>query len=91
MCFDELRRSFSRDLFCKSLQRLVPELQPDDLSEGGSGVRAQAMAPTGELLQDFHFVERERALHVVNAPSPGATASLAIGSEIVRRCESGSA
>ncbi len=89
MCFDELRRSFSRDLFCKSLQRLVPELQPEDLVEGGSGVRAQAMAPSGELLQDFHFVERERALHVVNAPSPGATASLAIGGEIVRRCGGG--
>lgn len=87
MCFDELRRSFSRDLFCKSLQRLVPEIQPQDLVEGGSGVRAQAMAPSGELLQDFHFVERDRALHVVNAPSPGATASLAIGGEIAARCE----
>ena len=79
MCFDELRRSFSRDLFCASLQRLVPDLRPEDLVPGGSGVRAQAMSPSGDLLQDFHIVQREGALHVVNAPSPGATASLAIG------------
>lgn len=79
MCFDELRRSFSRDLFCASLQRLVPDLRPEDLTPGGSGVRAQAMSPSGDLLQDFHIVPREGAFHVVNAPSPGATASLAIG------------
>lgn len=82
MCFDELRRSFSRDLFCASLQRLVPDLRPEDLTPGGSGVRAQAMSPSGELLQDFHIVQREGAFHVVNAPSPGATASLAIGRHI---------
>ncbi len=82
MCFDEMRRSFSKSLFCHSLQRLVPEIQIDDLDEGGSGVRAQAMSPTGDLVQDFHFVHGTRALHVVNAPSPGATTSLAIGQEI---------
>jgi L-2-hydroxyglutarate oxidase len=85
MCWQELRRSFSRKLFCESLQRLVPEIQPTDLATGGAGVRAQAIWPTGELVQDFHFVEHARALHVLNAPSPGATASLAIGDEIVRR------
>lgn len=79
----ELRRSFSRKLFCRSLQRLVPELQPDDLDVGGSGVRAQAISPAGELIQDFHLVARPNALHVLNAPSPAATASLAIGAEIV--------
>lgn len=79
MCFDELRRSFSRELFCASLQRLVPEIQPEDLRPGASGVRAQAMSPSGDLVQDFHIVQREGAFHVVNAPSPGATASLAIG------------
>jgi len=85
MCWQEPRRSFSRDLFCASLQRLVPEIQSDDLIEGGAGVRAQAMSEDGSLVDDFHFVEGAGELHVVNAPSPGATASLAIGEEIVER------
>ncbi len=85
MCWDETRRSFSRALFCASLQRLVPEIQPDDLVEGGAGVRAQAMSVDGTLVEDFHFVEGPGELHVVNAPSPGATASLAIGEEIAER------
>lgn len=80
--WSELRRSFSRQLFCRSLQRLVPEIQLQDLAPGGAGVRAQAMAPDGSLVDDFHFIEGEREIHVVNAPSPGATASLAIGEEI---------
>jgi L-2-hydroxyglutarate oxidase len=83
MAWYELRRSFSRELFCRSLQRLVPEVRPDDLAPGGSGVRAQAIAPEGDPLQDFRFIPRKNALHVLNAPSPGATASLAIGTEIV--------
>jgi (S)-2-hydroxyglutarate dehydrogenase len=82
MCWQETRRSFSRELFCESLQRLVPEIRVEDLSAGGSGVRAQAMSPDGTLVEDFHFVEGPGELHVVNAPSPGATASLAIGEEI---------
>jgi L-2-hydroxyglutarate oxidase len=82
MCWYELRRSFSRQLFCRSLQRLVPEIQPDDLATGGSGVRAQGITPQGDLVQDFRFIERGNALHVLNAPSPAATASLAIGAEI---------
>jgi (S)-2-hydroxyglutarate dehydrogenase len=61
---------------------LVPEIRPDDLIPGGSGVRAQAMSRDGSLLDDFHFVEGDRELHVVNAPSPAATSSLAIGEEI---------
>jgi len=81
-CWDEIRRSFSRELFCRSLQRLVPEIQPDDLIPGGAGVRAQAMSPEGSLVDDFHFVQGDRELHVVNAPSPAATSSLAIGEEI---------
>jgi L-2-hydroxyglutarate oxidase len=80
--WDELRRSFSKDLFCRTLQRLVPEIRLEDLAPGGAGVRAQAMTPQGSLVDDFHFVEGEREIHVVNAPSPGATSSLAIGEEI---------
>jgi L-2-hydroxyglutarate oxidase len=83
MAWYELRRSFSRELFCRSLQRLVPEIRPDDLAPGGSGVRAQAIAPAGDPLQDFRIIARKNALHVLNAPSPGATASLALGAEIV--------
>jgi L-2-hydroxyglutarate oxidase len=78
----ELRRSFSREFFCRSLQRLVPEIRLDDLLPGGAGVRAQAMSPDGSLLDDFSFVEGPREIHVINVPSPGATASLAIGEEI---------
>jgi L-2-hydroxyglutarate oxidase len=82
MCWMEVRRSFSKELFCATLQRLVPEIQPADLVVGGAGVRAQAMTPEGTLVEDFHFVEGPGELHVVNAPSPGATASLAISEEI---------
>ncbi len=85
MCFAEVRRSFSKELFCASLQRLVPAVRKEDLSPGGAGVRAQAMMASGELVQDFALIERADALHVLNAPSPAATASLAIGGEIARR------
>ncbi|MGD0262852.1 MAG: L-2-hydroxyglutarate oxidase [Verrucomicrobiota bacterium] len=82
MSWDELRRSFSRRLFCESLQKLVPEVRAADLGPGGAGVRAQAMSPDGNLVQDFCLLNRPRALHVLNAPSPGATAALVIGEEI---------
>jgi (S)-2-hydroxyglutarate dehydrogenase len=83
MCWNEFRRSLSKALFCHSLQRLVPEIQMEDLVHGGAGVRAQALSPSGELVQDFLFVRQARALHVLNAPSPGATASLAIADEVI--------
>jgi (S)-2-hydroxyglutarate dehydrogenase len=83
MCWNEFRRSLSKALFCHSLQRLVPEIQIEDLVHGGAGVRAQALSPSGELVQDFLFVRQARALHVLNAPSPGATASLAIADEVI--------
>lgn len=83
----EIQRSFSRRLFCESLQRLVPEVQVDDITPGGAGVRAQSMLPNGDLVQDFLFADRPRALHLLNAPSPGATASLAIGDEVVSRVQ----
>ena len=87
MCIAELRRSFSKELFCASLQRLVPEIREQDLESGGAGVRAQALTPQGELVHDFQFAIEKNAVHVLNAPSPGATASLAIGEEIVRRAQ----
>jgi (S)-2-hydroxyglutarate dehydrogenase len=87
MAWFEVRRSFSKEIFCRSLQRLVPEIQPADLDTGGSGVRAQAIAPEGEIVHDFRFLTRPNALHVINAPSPAATASLAIGAEIVAMVE----
>jgi L-2-hydroxyglutarate oxidase len=82
MCLIELRRSFSKELFCQSLNALVPDVRPEDLEPGPTGVRAQAIAGNGETVQDFSFARGERSLHVLNAPSPGATASLAIGQEI---------
>jgi L-2-hydroxyglutarate oxidase len=86
MCWNEVARSLSKRRFCRALQELVPEVQENDLEPGGAGVRAQAMHIDGTLIQDFWLVERPRALHVLNAPSPAATASLAIAREIVRRC-----
>jgi L-2-hydroxyglutarate oxidase LhgO len=83
MCWSEFARSLSKGLFCHSLQRLVPDIQTDDLISGGAGVRAQALSPSGDLVQDFYFVRQPRALHVLNAPSPAATASLAIADEII--------
>lgn len=85
MCFNELRRSFSKKLFCASLQRLVPEIRVEDLETGGAGVRAQALTPSGDLVQDFYILRQADSIHILNAPSPGATASLAIGDEIVNR------
>jgi L-2-hydroxyglutarate oxidase LhgO len=85
MCRDEVRRSFSKHLFCASLQKLVPSIVESDLAPGGAGVRAQALTPQGELVHDFELIERPNALHVLNAPSPAATASLAIGGEIALR------
>ncbi len=82
MAFTELAQSLSRERFCRALQRLVPEVRPEHLAPGGAGVRAQAMTPQGELVQDFHILARDNALHILNAPSPAATASLAIGGHI---------
>jgi len=85
ICSYEIWRSISRKEFCRSLQKLVPEIQEDDLEPGSAGVRAQAMSSDGALVEDFSFVEGPGILHVVNAPSPAATATLAIGQEIVKR------
>jgi L-2-hydroxyglutarate oxidase LhgO len=79
----EMYRSNSRRSFTRSLQVLMPELQQGDLSTPGTGVRAQAVSARGELLQDFAILRTQSSIHVLNAPSPGATASLAIGRHIV--------
>ncbi len=78
----ELYRSLSRSAFVRALQRLVPEISPADLEPGGAGVRAQAVEKDGALVDDFRIVETPKAIHVLNAPSPAATASLAIGRHI---------
>jgi L-2-hydroxyglutarate oxidase LhgO len=78
----EVYRSLSKDAFVQALQRLVPGLRAEDVSPGGAGVRAQAVSPDGSLVDDFRIVEGPGAVHVVNAPSPAATASLAIGRHI---------
>ena len=85
ICSYEIWRSISRREFCRSLQKLVPEICEQDLETGSAGVRAQAMSSDGSLVEDFSFVEGPGLLHVVNAPSPAATASLAIGAEIARK------
>ena len=85
MCLEEMAQSVSRKRFCQNLQKLVPAIEEPDLESGGAGVRAQAMNANGKLVEDFSLVEDRRVLHVLNAPSPGATASLAIGGEIASR------
>ncbi len=78
----EVYRSLSQGAFVRALQRLVPDLRPDDVVRGGAGVRAQAVTRDGSLVDDFRIVEATDAIHVLNAPSPAATASLAIGRHI---------
>lgn len=78
----EYYRSLSKAAFVKALQRLLPELTADDIHRSGAGVRAQALDPQGNLVDDFRIVEAERMVHVLNAPSPAATASIAIGESI---------
>ncbi|HWE86028.1 MAG TPA: L-2-hydroxyglutarate oxidase [Terracidiphilus sp.] len=83
----EMYRSWSKRAFTRALQKLVPELTEQDIEPGGSGVRAQALDRSGNLLDDFHFVWQDRFLHVCNVLSPAATASLVIGREIVAKLE----
>lgn len=78
----EMGRSYSKRAFTRALQRLVPEVAVDDLKPGGSGVRAQAVDRSGKLVDDFVIRQTGNGVHVLNAPSPAATASLAIGAAI---------
>ena len=87
MGLDEYKRSFSKAAFVKGLQELIPEVTEDKLQHSPAGVRAMALQPNGEILDDFHFEVIERQIHVLNAPSPAATAGLSIGDEIVRRAK----
>ena len=80
----EFHRSVSKAAFVKALQCLIPEIKSGHLEAGGSGVRAQACDRDGRLLDDFYFVENKDIIHVCNAPSPAATASLAIGASIAK-------
>ena len=81
----EILRSFHKKTFVKSLQRLVPEIETKDVIPTHAGVRAQAMLKDGKLVDDFYIIRGKRSIHVCNAPSPAATASLEIGKEIVRQ------
>ena len=85
MGLGELRRSFSKAAFVRALQKLVPGVRAEMLEPRAAGIRAQALRPDGSLVDDFAFAEGERSLHVLNAPSPAATAALAIGQEIAER------
>lgn len=80
----EFHRSFSKYAFWRALRTLVPDLEAQHLHPAGAGVRAQALAPHGQLVDDFHVVQAYRMTHVLNAPSPAATASLSIGRYIAR-------
>lgn len=79
MGLGEMHRSLSKAAFVRGLQRLIPAVQADDITPAGAGVRAQAVEPNGALVDDFRVVEADNMVHVLNAPSPAATASLSIG------------
>ncbi|MDR9397559.1 MAG: L-2-hydroxyglutarate oxidase [Salibacter sp.] len=79
---NEYRRAFSKKLFLKTLQRLIPDLTMDDIKEGRSGVRALLLKDNGDTKDDFRIMYNDRSIHVLNAPSPAATAALAIGEDV---------
>jgi len=83
--WNEIVRSLSKKAFVRSLQHLIPEIEPQDLEPCPAGVRAQAMERSGRLVEDFRLLFQRRAVHVLNAPSPAATASLAIAVPIARQ------
>lgn len=84
---DEYRRAFSKHLFLRRLQKLIPSLTMEDIKPGRAGVRAMALGPDGEMIEDFRIEYKDNCIHVLNAPSPAATACLAIGDEIVDMAE----
>jgi L-2-hydroxyglutarate oxidase len=82
MGYYEFQRSLSKKAFVKALQKLIPEIQYNNVHPEGAGVRAQALEPDGKLVDDFRIIETDKMVHVLNAPSPAATASLSIGKTI---------
>ena len=82
MGLGEMYRSYFKSAFVRALQRLIPEIEGGDIEAGGAGVRAQALEPDGTLVDDFRIVRAERMIHVLNAPSPAATAAISIGEHI---------
>ncbi|WP_328718170.1 hypothetical protein [Geobacillus sp. TFV-3] len=82
---EEMVRSYSKISFVKNVQRLLPDVEADDLIPAPAGVRAQALRSDGTLVDDFYIINTKRTVHVLNAPSPGATACFPIGEEIARR------
>ena len=82
---DEYRRAFSKKLFLKALKKMIPDLEDSDIIEGRSGVRAQALKKDGSLVDDFYIRFGHRSVHLINAPSPAATACLSIGDHIVEQ------
>lgn len=84
---NETMRSFSKGRFLQSLQQMIPEIQESDIISAPSGVRAQALKPDGQLVDDFHIIWAGKTVHVCNAPSPAATASLEIGKYISKQIE----
>jgi len=84
---NEYKRAFSKRLFLKQLQRMCPSLTMEDIKPGRSGVRAMALGDTGDVIDDFKIEYQDRSIHVLNAPSPAATACLAIGDEVMAMAE----
>jgi L-2-hydroxyglutarate oxidase len=83
----EMLRSWNKGAFVKALQKLMPELRKEDIRPAGAGVRAQALEPSGCLVDDFRIIQADRMIHVLNAPSPAATASISIGETISHMAE----
>ena len=85
---NEYKRAFSKSLFLKELQKMMPTLKIEDIVEGRSGVRAMALGSDGEVIDDFKIIKNKKNIHVLNAPSPAATACLAIGKQIMEEAKS---
>jgi len=84
---NEYKRAFSKSLFLKELQKMIPTLRMGDIVEGRSGVRAMALGNDGEVIDDFKIIKNKKNIHVLNAPSPAATACLAIGKQIMEEAK----
>lgn len=84
---NEYRRAFSKELFYREVKRMIPSLTKEEITPLRSGVRALALGPDGNLIDDFHIVYHQHSIHVINAPSPAATACLAIGDQICEMAE----